>query len=257
MALGFNLNEGRAYAALLEGGPCTGYEVSQHAGVARSAAYNVLRRLVETGAARSIPGSPERFVATPPEGLVAMLRKRFESSAEHLASAAQELATPAEPSAYRVRGYRRVIEEAGTLIDASDEALLVSGWPREIESLRKELTAAERRGVYVVVFSHATLREDTPGERFSYGVDEVELESFWPHRLLVVKDHRRTLVGDAAGRDDDTAIVSDTPAVVELATGQVALDITLLAHRRGQDVQEVMSRALGHRVGRLDDLLAS
>ena len=60
---GFSLNESRAYTALLQSGPSTGYEVGQKAQIPRSAVYGALRRLVAAGAARSIAGSPERFVA--------------------------------------------------------------------------------------------------------------------------------------------------------------------------------------------------
>ena len=52
-------------------------------------------------------------------------------------------------------------------------------------------------------------------------------------------------------------MVSETPAIAEVATSQVALDITLLAQRQKRDVQHVMARMLGHRVGRLDTLLGA
>ena len=78
-ALGFNRNEGRAYASLLAAGPSTGYEVSQHAGIPRSAVYAVLRKLVAEGVARRTPGPPERFLAISPESLCAQLQKRFDT----------------------------------------------------------------------------------------------------------------------------------------------------------------------------------
>ena len=81
VALGYSLNEGRAYSALLQAGPSTGYEVSQRANVPRSAVYGALRRLVSSGAARSLAGAPERFVATPAESVLDLLRQRFEASA--------------------------------------------------------------------------------------------------------------------------------------------------------------------------------
>jgi sugar-specific transcriptional regulator TrmB len=65
VALGFSLNESRAYSALLLESPATGYEVGVRAQIPRSAVYGVLRRLVKSGAARSIAGSPERFAPAP------------------------------------------------------------------------------------------------------------------------------------------------------------------------------------------------
>ncbi len=256
VALGFSLNESRAYRALLLESPATGYEVGVRAQIPRSAVYGVLRRLVAVGAARAIAGTPERFAAAPPQEVLTLLRKRFDGQAGALEEAIRELdATPPAPDAYSVRGYERVLEEAERLIAGAAERLVVSGWPREIERLAPELKKAAKRRVYVVTFSHAELPPKLPGEVFSYGLDQHALEDFWKHRLIVVADDVRTLIAATESTDKDDGVVSETPAIAEVATSQVALDITLLAQRQKRDVQHVMARMLGHRVGRLDTLL--
>lgn len=257
VALGFSLNESRAYRALLLESPATGYEVGVRAQIPRSAVYGVLRRLVAVGAARAIAGTPERFAAAPAQEVLTLLRKRFDGQANALEEAIHELdATPPAPDAYSVRGYERVLEEADRLIAGAQERLVVSGWPREIERVAPELKKAAKRRVYVVVFSHAELPK-LPGEIFSYGLDEHALEDFWRHRLIVVADDLRTLIAATETTDKDDGVVSETPAIAEVATSQVALDITLLAQRQKRDVQHVMAKMLGHRVGRLDTLLGS
>src|SRR5450432_1234600 len=101
VALGFSLNESRAYGALLQESPATGYEVGVRAQIPRSAVYGVLRRLVKAGAARSIAGSPERFAPAPSDELLLLLRKRFDASAGTLEEAVRAIdATPAAPDAY-------------------------------------------------------------------------------------------------------------------------------------------------------------
>jgi sugar-specific transcriptional regulator TrmB len=259
-SLGFTLNEARAYAALLQRGASTGYEVGQHANIPRSAVYGVLRKLVQTGAARSVAprdGEPERFVATPTDSLLAVLRKRFDGTATQLEEAARRLeTTPDSPDVYGVRGYLRVMEEAERLIVTAKKQLVISGWPREIEQLMPELAKAKKRRVYTVIFSHAALSEELPGEIFSYGLAEEDLEAFWKHRLVVVSDDSRTLVGATEKGVVDNAVISMTAAIAELATSQIALDITLLAQRTKRDVEPVMAKMLGHRVGSLDALLA-
>ena len=117
VALGFSLNESRAYAALLQDSPATGYEVGVRAQIPRSAVYGVLRRLVKAGAARSIAGTPERFAPAAAEDLLVLLRKRFESSTEQLEEAIRSIDTsPPAPDAFSVRGYQRILEEAERLI---------------------------------------------------------------------------------------------------------------------------------------------
>ncbi|HSQ65427.1 MAG TPA: helix-turn-helix domain-containing protein [Polyangiaceae bacterium] len=255
VALGFSLNESRAYAALLTESPATGYEVGVRAQIPRSAVYGVLRRLVKAGAARAIAGSPERFVPAAPADLLSMLRKRFDASAESLSEAMRRLeAAPPVPDVFSVRGYDRILEEAERVVRGADKRLVVSGWARELELLAPELKRADKRGVYVVVFSHSALGS-LAGEVFSYGLPEEKLATFWKHRLMVVADDRTTLIGATENRDGDAAVVSDTTAIAEVATSQIALDITLLAQRKHANVDAVMAKLLGDRVGQLDTLL--
>ncbi len=257
VALGFSLNESRAYAALLQESPATGYEVGVRAQIPRSAVYGVLRRLVKAGAARSIAGSPERFAPAPADELLVLLRKRFDTSAQTLDEAVKAIdATPPIPDAFSVRGYARVVEEAERLVRGAEDRLVVSGWPRELEQLSSELKKAAKRKVYIVIFSHSALPATLPGELFSYDLDEASLEEFWKHRLVVVADDTRSLIAATEQGNDDNAVVSETRAIAEIATSQVALDITLLCQRTKRDVQHVMARMLGARVGRLDSLLS-
>jgi sugar-specific transcriptional regulator TrmB len=256
VALGFSLNEARAYAALLQESPATGYEVGVRAQIPRSAVYGVLRRLVKSGAARSIAGTPERFAPAAADDLLVLLRKRFDASTEQLEHAIRRLdRVPDAPDAFSVRGYERILEEAERVIRGAEERLVLSGWPREIDRLAGELKRAARRRVYIVIFSHAELPA-LPGEIFSYGLEESSLEEFWNHRLVVVADDRRSLIGATESADTDAAVVSETHAIAELATSQVALDITLLSQRTNRDVEGVMAKMLGARVGRLDTLLS-
>ena len=256
VALGFSLNESRAYAALLQESPATGYEVGVRAQIPRSAVYGVLRRLVKAGAARSIAGTPERFAPAAAEDLLVLLRKRFDTSTEQLEEAIRRIdTTPPAPDAFSVRGYQRILEEAERLIRGAQQRLVISGWPRELEQLAGEMKRAAKRRVYIVVFSHAELPQ-LPGEIFSYGLDEKALEDFWKHRLVVVADDRRTLIGATESTDTDQAVVSETAAISEIATSQIALDITLLSQRQARDVEGVMAKMLGARVGRLDTLLS-
>jgi sugar-specific transcriptional regulator TrmB len=255
-AVGFSLNESRAYAALLHESPATGYEIGVRAQVPRSAVYGVLRRLVDAGAARSIPGPPERFVPVPLEDLLALLRTRFEASATALEEAVRELDfAPPTPDAFSVRGYDRLLEEAGRIIRTATIRLVISGWPRELSALANDLRQADGRKVHIVVFSHGLL-PPLPGELFSYGLPEAELEAFWKHRLVVVADDTRTVIAEAERSDDDHGVISETRVIADVATSQVALDVTLLSQRRNLDVSAVMARMLGPKVGRLDTLLA-
>jgi len=254
--LGFSLNESRAYHALLRESPATGYEVGARAQIPRSAVYGVLRRLVQTGLARAVAQRPERFAPVPVDHVLALLRKRFDSSAKEFEEAVGSLdVTPATPDAFSVRGYARVLEEAERMIHSAKQRVVISGWPREIQELMPELERAAKRRLFLVLFSHAALPK-IRGNVFSYGLEETALEAFWKHRLTVVADDTRTLIASTERNDRDHAVISETAALAEVATSQIALDITLLSQRTHQDIEKIMAKMLGDRVGRLDTLLA-
>jgi sugar-specific transcriptional regulator TrmB len=256
VALGFSLNESRAYHALLQESPATGYEVGIRARIPRSAVYGVLRRLVTTGAARSIAGSPERFVPAPSDQLLALLKKRFDASTKQLEEATKRMeAATFTPDAFSVRGYRRILEEAERLIAGAERQICISAWPRELAELVGELKKADKRKVFIALFSHARV-DEIPGEVFSYGLEEKDLESFWKHRLVVIADDKRSLIGATEDDEDDNAVVSENAAIAEVATSQIALDITLLSQRTGVASESTLAKMLGARVGRLDSLLA-
>ena len=260
-ALGFSLNESRAYAALLAESPATGYEVGVRAQIPRSAVYGVLRRLVKAGAARSIAGSPERFVAAPSADLVGMRQRRFAASAERFEGAARALqAPPSVADAFTVRGYDRIMEEALRLVHGAKERLAISGWAREIAALEGELKRAAKQIELVLIFSHCALPKIPGAEIFSYELPEAELEAFWKHRLTIVADDRMTLIGATEQKPTDDAVLSGTAAIAEIATSQIALDVTLLSQRKssgakGRGANDALARLLGDRVGRLDSLL--
>jgi len=94
------------------------------------------------------------------------------------------------------------------------------------------------------------------GSIFSYELEEAALEAFWKHRLTIVADDTRTLIASVENNERDHAVISETVSLAEVATSQIALDITLLSQRTHQDVEKVMVRMLGERVGRLDTLLS-
>ncbi len=98
--------------------------------------------------------------------------------------------------------------------------------------------------------------EDHPGRIYSYGLDEKDLEAFWKHKLILIVDHSRTLMGGAEPEDDSDAVVTGHPAITEVALNNIALDITLLSQRRKLDSSDSMVEMLGERLGSLDPLVA-
>jgi len=254
--LGFSTNEARAYKGLLFESPATGYEIAQRAGIPRSAIYAVLKRLEDEGMVARVEETPARYAPLPPSDLLGVLRRRFDRSIDGLDASLRRLRPPPPPvDLWNVSGYNEVIERARTLIESAEEHIFCSIWRREASRLRPAFEAAAKRKVKIITFSFCALDEQ-PGKVYSYQLDEKDLESFWKHKVILVVDHARTLMGGAEPEDDSDAVVTGHPAINEVALNNIALDITLLSQRKKLDSSESMVEMLGERLGSLDPLVA-
>jgi sugar-specific transcriptional regulator TrmB len=254
--LGFSTNEARAYTGLLVESPATGYEIAQRAGIPRSAIYAVLKRLEDGGLVARVEETPARYAPLPPSDLLGVLRRRFEGSVRSLDEALRKLRPPPPPvDLWNVTGYEEVLDRAESLIQGSLRYLFLSVWRREAERLMPALDAAAKRKVKLISFSFCAL-DGLPGRVFSYGLEERDLEAFWKHKMILVVDHARALMGGTEPKERSEAVVTGHPAIIEVALNNIALDITLLSQRKKLDATESMIEMLGDRLGSLDPLFA-
>jgi HTH-type transcriptional regulator, sugar sensing transcriptional regulator len=254
--LGFSTNEARAYRGLLVESPATGYEIAQRAGIPRSAIYAVLKRLEDGGLVARVEETPARYAPLPPSDLMGVLRRRFDGSLKSLDDSIRRLRPPPPPvDLWNVTGYEEVLDRAESLIQTAEKFLFLSIWRREADRLLPALEAAAKRKVKLITFSFCAI-EPMPGRVYSYGLEERDLEAFWKHKMILVVDHQRTLMGAAEPGDKSEAVVTGHPAITEVALNNIALDITLLTQRKKVDATESMVDMLGERLGSLDPLVA-
>jgi predicted transcriptional regulator len=252
--LGFSTNEARAYKGLLVESPATGYEIAQRAGIPRSAIYAVLKRLEDDGLVARVEETPARYAPLPPSDLLGVLQRRFDRSLEGLDGALRRLRPPPPPvDLWNVDGYNEVMERAAALIAGAEKYIFCSLWRREAGRLEPAFAAAHKRRVKLITFSFCAL-EDMPGKVYSYGLGEKDLEAFWKHKMILVVDHGRALMGGTEPEKAE-AVVTGHPAIIEVALNNIALDITLLGQRQKLDTTQSMVEMLGDRLGSLDPLV--
>lgn len=254
--LGFNANEARAWVGLVKAHPATGYELAARTSVPRSAIYGVLKRLEASGLVHKVGDQPARFAPLPAERLLDLLETRFTRDLGTLRDALEELHIPhASAATWSVEGYDSILSEARTLIRRSERSVHASLWRREAVLLAPVIGEAVARGVDVLCFSFTDLPEGI-GQVLSYGIPEPDLEPHWPHRLTLVADGRRALVGGGEPSKDTRAVVTDERPLVETAVSNLVLDVTLYGQRRGEDVGAVIE-GLTRYLAPIDELLAA
>ena len=250
----FTVNECRAYIALLRNSPATGYELSSKSGVPRSAIYGVLKRLEATGAVNAVLGKPTRYVPLDPGRLVKSLDKRHSVALSRLRDSLEQLAGNAPDSmTWTVQGYSGMLEQARELIATAETCVHGSIWKREAEELSQDLSAAGRQGIEVVLFSFTPIPTGL-GSVMSYGIPEEDLGQHWDHKIIMVSDHRRALIGGAEVGDGCRSVITDEATLVEMAISNLVLDITLFGQRRGVDTSRTVKALTAH-LAPIDDWL--
>ena len=194
---GFTQNEAKAYLTLLKHCPATGYEVSQHSGVPRSAIYEILRKLELGGAVYSEGKKPVQYFPIPPEQLATQLTSRFEHNIHDLKDKLSELNTSSSSQqTWNIKGYTAMIDHGRSMINDAKESIYMSIWNRECSELKIQLNQAENRGLDICVFSFTKL-SCSFGSTFSYNIDEEKLRKIWHRQIVLVVDKKNTLLGGA------------------------------------------------------------
>lgn len=252
--LGFTATDAKAYVALLKDSPATGYELAARSSVPRSAIYNVLRRLQALGLINPIQDKPARYVPLPPERLFELLETRFVRSLDSLKGSIDKLADrSADAVTWTVEGYEAMLEQAERLVADAKESVHGSLWGREARRLHKPLVDARARGVDVVLFSWNPLPEGLD-RALSYGIREDALEEHWEHKIILIRDRAQLLVGRAEETDENRAVITNEPSLVEVGVSNLVLDITLYGERTGVDTAPVV-RDLTEHLAPVENLL--
>ena len=251
--LGFTSSEAKIYLSLLKKPGSTGYEVAAGSGVPRSAIYNVLKRLEGVGLVNSSPGKPTKWTPIPADRLYELMEGRFTSSLDSLRKSLKKVVSPVDSSfLWQIQGYQPMLDHAQSLIAKSKDLIVASLWKSEAELLTSSFEKAAASGVEVVLFSFTPLPE--LGTTFSYGIPEEELETHWPHKMILVSDNQWALIGHTTQSPENRGVLTRDEAIVEVATNNLVLDITLFGQRNNQDTSHVVSRLLT-RMAPLADLL--
>ncbi len=242
--LGLTRNQSIAYLTLLaddSGQGLTGYEVGARSGVPRSAVYKVLQQLQESGAAFAVGQDPQRFVAAGPEQWVSGVRQRTLERLDAAVEALRSLPRPTRPEpVWIVRRYEEVLSTASELVRSARQSIYLSAWAREVEALRPALDEVSDLDLHRVL--HCPEPLGSPPAGFSCWCDASDpRKANWSHNMLLVVDRSQALMGGAEPGEDNDAVRTANPSLVDVATNHVILDITLLASRAGRACDDVVA----------------
>jgi HTH-type transcriptional regulator, sugar sensing transcriptional regulator len=226
--LGFSEYEAKAYVALLQGGPLTGYQVAKASGIPRPNVYPLLDRLEQRGALTRVESEGRvRYRALPAAEMLRDLSRNFSSQLERAEGALNRLRqAPAAESVRNIEGYDAVIGAAEGLVGAAKETLLLALWSPESARLGHTVDQAQRRGVKITTLCIEGCADECGGCRGNIHRHPIAsgLEVRW---LIVARDERELLVGQASPDGRATAVLTRVEAVVAVGTQYVRNTVAL------------------------------
>ncbi len=195
--LGFTEHEARAYQALLQHNPATGYELAKISGIPRPNIYPVLQKLEARGAAVRIASDDiTRYLPVPPEEFLKRIDRQFQATLGQVGPLLQTLMQPAEANyIWNTEGYPNLLAQARTLIRNTATELLIALWPEEARALADDLAQAEARDLEITTLCLAACPQECGGCRGQIFRNKV-VETPDARWLLLVPDSKEALVGE-------------------------------------------------------------
>lgn len=225
----FSEYEARAYLALLEESPLTGYAVALRSGVPRSKIYAVLGALAKRG--DIAVGNEKQPVYTPlnPAELIAR-RKRSadrvfvaaETSLKRYADAGRE-----REGIWNITGREAILARVRETLARAETRVLLEVWKEEAEELRDVLETLAARKVLVQIVAYGDLSFDFADvyQHDMSGEITVEFEGRW---LVLSVDDREVVAGIVSQGDDSRAAWSGHPGLVMPISEVVIHDLYIM-----------------------------
>jgi sugar-specific transcriptional regulator TrmB len=227
--LGFTEYEAKAYLALLEEAPLTGYAVAGASGVPRSKIYEVLGGLARRGAVFRSHGEPAQYAPLPPEELIARRREELDAS---IAAAEAGLKSYAASAAYRdviwdITGREEVMNRACEVASRAERQILLEVWGEDAPELAEPLEEAAGRGVDVTVVAYGEV--DYPfAEVFSHDLVDEVTQGLGGRWLVLCADLREIVAGIISLGAESRAAWSSHPGLVVPVTSLVTHDLHIV-----------------------------
>jgi len=221
--IGFTEYEAKAYLALLQENPATGYQISKNSGVPRSMIYEALGRLETRGAVYKKeerratlfrPVAPEVILNRYEDGQLAIIAELRQGLTELLSSQSGD-------DFWTVKGHDATLSIATQMMDVAHKELMLVLDDNNLSVVEDHLVEAEERGVSIATLltgkaelSVGDVAYHPPLESEAHGLNEM---------LVVVADDQQVLI--ASGNVETTATITNNRNMVLIARQFVWMEL--------------------------------
>jgi len=226
--LGFSEYEARAYVALLQKNPVTGYELSKLSGVPRSMIYEVLGKLTARGAALTLPSEGAiRYAPVSADELLNRLQREYEELIDQTRESLASLSAASDLDVvWNIKGAGNILAKAREMIDQAQHSLHLALLPETFSLLRSSLSDAVVRGVRVVLYTTGSVELDG-AEVVAPVLSHEALDQAGALALILVMDSSEMLISEGLMGETARASWTGSPLLVFIAEHHLRTDLYL------------------------------
>ncbi len=157
--LNFTEYEAKAYLALLEKFPLSGYAISLNSGVPRSKIYEVLNGMVARGDILVSQENTPQYLPLSPEELIAQRKRDAEKTYQTAQNALKKFAVTSQnrENIWNISGHEAIMARVKQEIKGANHRVLLEVWSEDAMELRNELEQAAHRGIKILIVAYGEL----------------------------------------------------------------------------------------------------
>ncbi len=248
MILGFTEYEAKAYLALLQQSPLTGYAVARVSGVPRSKIYEVLDSLVTRGDVLVSNGDPTQYAPKPPREMIKSRRQTVEQNLSEAEKGLERFLDQNTPSdlIWDIRGRDEILQRLHEVIGRANKQILLQIWEEDAPEIREALALAAQREVEVTVVAYGN--PDFPFARvFSHEPGAEEITHDYGGRWIILSiDGREIVAGIVSMGKESRAAWSAHVGIVMPITEQIKHDLYIaeMLHKHRDTLEASFGPAL-------------
>ncbi|MFS0577089.1 TrmB family transcriptional regulator [Sporosarcina sp. 179-K 3D1 HS] len=242
--LNFTEYEAKAYLALLEKSPLSGYAISLSSGVPRSKIYEVLAGLVDRGEVMMSHENPVLYSPLPPNELIALRKRKAEVSFDVAEKALEHYSFVSlnRGNIWNISGNEAVVSRAKEVIKHAKERILLEIWKEDAEEIKEELREAHDRGVEILIVSYGEIDFDF-GQMYPHDASEEITKEYGGRWIILSADDREVLAGIVSLGENSRAAWTTHPSLVMPITEVIIHDLYI--HEMLKEHREILEQSFG------------
>jgi sugar-specific transcriptional regulator TrmB len=219
---GFSTYETKAYIALLNKNPVTGYELAKNSRIPPSKIYEVLNKLLNKSVVVPTQTNPVTYVPQDVKVFLKNIKDETTRAIDSLEKSLPKGRPDISHYIWQVTDRGELIHKARTLIENSRKEILVSGWPNELRELAPALEDKKGLDIAAVVYGDLSLQV---GAVYCHTITDIKRSEKGGREFTLVTDNANLLQAIIPGPRSITGVWTTNETLVDVAKDFILHDI--------------------------------